>query len=110
MSTNVLFAHVPVDRFTISNGPGARACFVLRDKLAQMREKEASTHDGVCGYVEMTLQLTTVASEIPFSRKLAIAEFFGVKHDEFQFTAIFSGKVVSGVYNMRTRDGWFSLD
>ena len=62
-------------------------------------------------YVEQLFTLTTPASASVFCRNLRLATAFDVQQDgSFTFTAIFSGRIVSGIYSPQTRKGWFDLD
>lgn len=96
-------AHIPVDRFDIVNGPGATKWVELQAALVG---KAGSSHP----YVEALLTLKTLASGTSFRRTLKMATIFNVKDGVFEFTAIFNDFGVSGVYNMKSRTGWFSLD
>jgi len=95
-----LVAHVPVDRFDIVDGPGAIRWVQVQGQL---------THHGKT-YVNLRFTLSTAASAATFYRALKVASIFAVHDNEFNFTAHFSGRVVSGVYDMSKRTGWFNLD
>lgn len=98
-----LMAHVPVDRFDIVDGPRHVKWMAMMERLGRSTDQNPV-------YVHLALTLTTAASNTPFRRGVALATIFDVKGDVFSFTALFSGRVVSGVYNMETRTGWFNLD
>lgn len=90
--------HVPVDRVNIAQGPGRDHCAHIRRVLAVQPDHTAP------------VRLKTPASREEFVRPLKFANIFNVEGDTFEFTAFFSGNLVSGIYNMRTRKGWFNLD
>ncbi|MGB4767628.1 MAG: hypothetical protein WBP22_00040 [Candidatus Saccharimonas sp.] len=90
-------ATIPVDMFKIVNGPRAMYC----------RGVELSLEELV--YVPVMFTLTTAASASKFQRELDVRSLTG-SGNEYTFTAVFCGKIVSGLYNCRTRKGWFNLD
>lgn len=95
-----LMAHVPVDRFDVVDGPGAIKCMSALEQLAKKLTE----------YVNLVFTLKTAASTKTFRRTLTVATIFSVENNAFAFTAIFCGRVVSGVYNMKSRTGYFNLD
>lgn len=101
-----LVAHVPVDKFDIVNGPSPSRCLQLMEELRPMWKTD---HEPT--YVEQLFTLTTPASASAFRRNLRLATVFDVQQDgSFTFTAIFNGRIVSGIYSPHTRKGWFNLD
>ncbi len=96
---STLVAHVPVDRFDIVDGPGAARCMAGQERLYFAQT-----------YVDLVFTLKTAASTDTFRRTLKMTTIFVVQGSTFNFTAIFSGRVVSGVYDMKTRTGYFNLD
>ncbi len=98
-------AHVPVDTFDIVNGPSQARCLQISEMVG------ANLHHIEQAYVDQIFTLKTLASNTVFKRKLRIATILDVQFDgSFTFTAIFSDRVVSGVYNPKTKQGYFSLD
>ena len=98
-NTRELVAAVPVDMIDIVDGPRFRR---MVDVMLRLHHEE---------YVKQLFTLTTPASDSRFQRDLLLASVYGYdKHGFFQFTAIFCGQIVSGVYNPDTRNGWFNLD
>lgn len=94
--------HVPVDRFEIVYGPRA-------DWAKTKESLDRSTADDPV-YARHLFTLKTAASIESFKRALSLATIFAFEGTTFHFTAIFCGKVVSGIYNTKTRTGWFNLD
>lgn len=103
-----IVAHVPVDKFEIVNGASAGKCMEVQETLAAVRGYPRFADGQVT--VDLVFTLKTPASEATFRRTLHMADIFNVKNDAFSFTAIFSGCVVSGVYDMKTKTGWFNRD
>ncbi len=100
-TTQDLIAHVPVDHFDIVNGPTSERCLQIMEEL----------RNETYGYVEQLFTLKTLASNSLFMRKIKLSTIFSVLDDgSFNFTAIFSNGIVSGVYEPKTRTGWFNLD
>jgi len=98
-----LVVHVPVDTIEIVNGPGTVLSMQLMELLSGTLNR--------LEYVIQEFTLKTAASMSTFRRTLKIYTIFNVKSDgTYDFTAIFSGRIVSGSYNPRTRKGYFSLD
>ena len=98
-NTGELLAAVPVDMIEIVDGPRFRR---MVDVMLRLHHEE---------YVKQLFTLTTPASDSRFQMDLLLASVYGYdKHGFFQFTAIFCGQIVSGVYNPDTRNGWFNLD
>jgi hypothetical protein len=96
-----LYANVPVDRVRIVKGPG----------LAQLREvQEKLQSRGDSPGEDITFTLKTRASKYTFSRVLTVATMSANSEGKFNFTAIFSNAVVSGVYDVNSGLGWFNLD
>jgi hypothetical protein len=96
-----LIAHIPVDQFDIVDGPKLARCMQAMDGLDPQADK----------YADLTFTLKTQASNSSFIRRLKMATIYNVLDDgSFSFTAIFSNRIVSGVYYSNTRTGWFSLD
>jgi hypothetical protein len=95
-----LVAHVPVDRFDIVAGPGAVKCMGVQERLYADPQ--------TC--VDLIFTLKTAASTDTFRSTLKMARIFAIEGSTFNFTAIFCGRIVSGVYDMKTRTGYFSLD
>lgn len=102
-----LVAHVPVDRFEIVNGPSATACVEIVSNLLQQVLRRTS---GDPLGVEVTFTLKTAASSQEFKRPMKIIDLGEPMNGEVSFVAIFSARVVSGVYHMGKRKGWFNLD
>lgn len=105
MPTNTLnhtdiVVHVPVDEFEIVNGPGAVMFLRIQSDLHRFPDE----------YPKAVLTLKTPASGRSFKRSIKFASIYHMNGDEISFTALFSGQIVSGIYNVRTRTGWFSLD
>ena len=96
-------AHVPVDMFEIVNGPSAAKCLEIQASLGLLSSFDAT-------YADAEFTLKTPASQSTFRRKLSVARIFSVKDGSFSFTAIFNNQIVSGKYNVGTRQGWFDLD
>ena len=94
--------HVPVDRFEIVYGPRV-------DWTKTKESLDRSTVENPV-YARHVFTLKTAASVEPFKRELSLATIFAFEGVTFHFTAIFCGKVVSGIYNTKTRTGWFNLD
>jgi hypothetical protein len=95
-----LVAHVPVDHFDIVDGPRSERCMHVMDALNHGVE-----------YVDQLFTLKTLASNSSFQRKLKLASVFCVLEDgSFNFTAVFCNRVISGIYEPKTRTGYFSLD
>lgn len=100
-----LMACVPVDSFDIVNGPSSARCLYISEMVS------ANLHRTEPVYVNQSFTLKTLASNTEFKRKLKVATIFDVQPDgSFTFTAIFNGRVVSGVYSPKTKKGYFSLD
>lgn len=97
---STLVAHVPVDRFDIVDGAGAVRCMAVQERLYANSQT----------YVDLVFTLKTAASTNTFRRTLKMVTIFAVEGSTFNFTAIFCGRVVSGVYDMKTRTGYFNLD
>ncbi|MCA9340834.1 MAG: hypothetical protein KDA17_08010, partial [Candidatus Saccharibacteria bacterium] len=97
-NTGELVAAVPVDMIQIVDGPRFRRMHCAMFRL------EYEEH------VKQLFTLMTPASDSRFQRELLLASVYNDEHGSFQFTAIFCDKIVSGKYNPRTRNGWFSLD
>ena len=113
MSSNALFVHVPVDRVQIVDGPALeRILFArLQRELEEARlEGFFASSDGKMRYTRLKFTLRTSASQEPFGRDIPMASIGEPEDGVVQFTALFCDKVVSGVYDTRTRTGWFSLD
>ncbi len=110
MSTSTLnfpteiMAHVPVGRFDVVNGPGVLKCMEALGKLHTARIARQEI------YIGLDFTLKTLASNQEFKRTLKMATIFDVRGNTFAYTAIFCNCIVSGVYNMSTRKGWFNLD
>ena len=105
INTSDLMAHVPVDSFDIVNGPSSARCLYISEMVT------ANLHRLEQVYVDQTFTLKTLASNTEFKRKLKVATIFDVQPDgSFTFTAIFNGRVVSGVYSPKTKKGYFNLD
>lgn len=105
INTSILTAHVPVDTFDIVNGPSQARCLHISEMVS------ANLHRIEQAYVDQIFTLKTSASKTVFKRKLRIATIFDVQSDgSFTFTAIFSDRTVSGIYNPKTKRGDFSLD
>lgn len=99
-----LVAHVPVDNFEIHNGPSQARCLQVMEELSRGTVQEPH-------YAEQVFTLATLASNSLFRRTLKLAAIFAVKDNgTFNFTAIFCGRVVSGVYDPRVKRGYFNLD
>lgn len=107
MSSNALFVHVPVDRVDIINGPGASKCLEIKAQLDDLRYDDFGNSPV---YVEQAFTLHTAASERFFGRKIKLAAIFDVTDHDFEFTAVFCGEVISGVYDFHKKVGWFNLD
>ena len=100
-----LMAHVPVDSFDIVNGPSPARCLYISEMVSANRHRIEQV------YVDQTFTLKTLASNTAFKRKLKVATIFDVQSNgSFTFTAIFNGRVVSGIYNPETKKGFFNLD
>lgn len=97
---------VPVDMFEITNGPSAVKITEAQSYLQMPFDHPQKRSP----YFSLDFTLKTGASELTFRRPLLMATIFDVKDGQFSFTAIFGGKVVSGVYNMKLRTGWFNLE
>ena len=108
MSATALFAHVPVDSFDIVRGPGAIACGSIPFQLAEHAERHPKSNEPFC--VEFMVVLATSASAKTFRRTLRVANVFDFRDNEFHFTGIFSGQLIYGQYNMKTRKGKFTFD
>lgn len=105
INTSDLMAHVPVDVFFIVNGPSFARCLQISEMVS------GNSHRNEQVYENQVFTLMTLASNTEFKRKLAVATIFDVQPDgSFSFTAIFSGRVVSGAYSPTTKQGIFSLD
>lgn len=119
MPSTELFVHVPVDYIDIVNGPGPMWLVQVVADLYVRKARAMNVALATCEYSEVEFTLKTLASNTPFRRKLKIAEFelgdveqkdFGNLDRDCMFTAVFSGQVVSGMYNPKRRTGDFSLD
>lgn len=98
-NTDDLIVDVPVDEIEIVDGPRLRRSSEIMLKLVHEQ------------YVKQLFTLKTRASDSPFQRELTLASIYDFTDGGiFQFTALFCNKIVSGVYNTRTRKGWFNLD
>jgi hypothetical protein len=97
-----LTAHVPVDRIDIVWGPTSRTWSGVMAKLLRRSAGDPPQ------YVELRFALKTAASTVAFSRPLKLATISRQPDGQHSFTAVFSGQVVEGVYDVRTRTGWFS--
>lgn len=105
LNTSDLMAHVPVDSFDIVNGPSSARCLCISEMVS------ANLYRTEPVYIDQTFTLKTLASNTEFKRKLKVATVFDVQPDgSFTFTAIFNGRIVSGVYNPETKKGYFNLD
>ena len=98
MSTTALFTHVPVDRFTVIDGPGRRAFSKLpkEDRSGQMRS-------GKNIFVEFTL--TTPASKLSFTRDVELCAIVSGEGNKLLLLGIFCGELVNIDYDVHTRSG-----
>lgn len=101
MPSNALFVHVPVDKVRILRGPHMRRCLEIRELFIWEHKIE---------YVEESFTLATPASTRSFRRTLKLTSLTSAEFYQFNLTALFSGQIVSGIYDARARAGWFSLD
>lgn len=106
-----VFAHVPVDRFEIVDGPSRARSTDIEEALRIIDELGIRHDEDGYPYYDQEFTLLTSASTTKFGRTLQLATIFDHQTDgNFCFTGVFSGKVVSGWYNPNTRKGWFTLD
>lgn len=101
MPSTALFVHVPVDKVWIVSGPPMRRCLYIRELFIWEREAE---------YFEESFTLATPASSRSFRRSLKLTSLNSAEFYQFNFTALFSSQIVSGIYDARARAGWFNLD
>lgn len=99
MSTTVPFTtHVPVDRFTIVDGPGKRA---LRKLPRENRSGQMRSGTSIVG--EFTL--TTPASKTSFKREVELQAVVSGEGSKLLLLGIFSGEIVNLDYDTHTRCG-----
>ena len=95
--------HVPVDRVQIVSGPTESRIRIVETLLLR-GDRFARLHP----------LLSTTASMDLFRRELKVhsiqPQFGNRSSGRFWFTGMFGGYVVSGVYDINTRRGWFDLD
>lgn len=104
-----VFAHVPVDRFEIVDGPSREKWFIRAFILVDAMHKDPADPD--FPYWQQEFTLLTAASTTRFGRQLKLTAIFNAQSNvDFCFTALFAGRIVFGRYNPTTRKGWFKLD
>ena len=96
-NTGELVVAVPVDMIQIVDGPRFKR---MHSAMFRLEYEE---------HVKQLFTLMTPASDSLFQRELLLASVYDGEHGFFRFTALFCDKTVSGNYNPRTRNGWFSL-
>lgn len=101
-----LLAHVPVDRFEISRGPDDTTCKRIRDTVQQ----QDGGNQSQALYVEVIFMMYTPASKSHFRRSLKVTYLSEPIDGVCSFTAFFSGRMVSGSYDVALRTGWFSAN
>lgn len=105
MSARPIYAHVPVDRVEIVNGPSAET---LREVMRNLAVPLSSSSFR-SAYIGRHFTLRTHASGFEFIRTVRLSVISEVFDNNFEFTADFAGQIVQGDYSATSRWGGFSL-
>ena len=96
-------AHVPVDRFSIVNGPKLKECKEIQKELHRRASERGHPR------VSVMFTFVTGASKSEFRRIVEVYSFWEVSSGAYAFTALFNNNDMSGVYDVNTKTGTFAV-